>query len=555
VLLPTRIGIGMLRTAAATVAATVHAALDAGVLVFDSARAYGESERLLAEALAGHAKGARAFVVTKGGMARPEEQWRPDGRASSLRRDCETSLAVLRRPIDLYLVHAPDPRVRWATTVRALRAIADEKLARAVGVCNVTLAELDEALELAPIAAVQVGLSLLDDGPLRAGVLARCRERGLTVIAHSPLGGPRRARRMLADPLVVEMARRHDAEPATVALAALLDAHPHVAAIPGARQPDAVRALAAAARLSLDDGECATLADRFAALRSRPIVPAAPRGDGEVVMVMGLPGAGKSAAAEALAADGYERLNRDDIGGSLSALASLLDERLAAGVRRLVLDNTYVTRASRAQVLAIAARRGVPVRGIFLDVAMADAQANVVARMLAAHARLLAPEELRRSADNTALSPTALWRLDRALERPSTDEGFSSLETRPFVRVPSVRTAPSALFVTLDVADRLPPEDAKRAFVIGWAPHAAPTLEADLATRHASVALCRHGGGPPVCWCRPPLPGLVLALAHAHHLDPAASELHGTSRAHRALAAAVGARFVDAGARGERGKP
>jgi len=57
--------------------------------------------------------------------------------------------------------------------------------------------------------------------------------------------------------------------------------------------------------------------------------------------------------------------------------------------------------------------------------------------------------------------------------------------------------------------------------------------------------LCRHGGGPPICWCRPPLPGLVLALAHAHGLDPTTSELWGTSRAHRALAAAVGARFVD----------
>jgi hypothetical protein len=47
-----------------------------------------------------------------------------------------------------------------------------------------------------------------------------------------------------------------------------------------------------------------------------------------------------------------------------------------------------------------------------------------------------------------------------------------------------------------------------------------------------------------VCWCRPPLPGLPLALAHAHALDLTASELHGVSAAHRALAAAVGARFV-----------
>ena len=57
--------------------------------------------------------------------------------------------------------------------------------------------------------------------------------------------------------------------------------------------------------------------------------------------------------------------------------------------------------------------------------------------------------------------------------------------------------------------------------------------------------LCTHGDGPPVCWCRPPLPGLLLAFAHAHRLDPAQCELHGTSPAHRALARAVGARFVE----------
>jgi len=544
VLLPTRVGLGTLRLAdEAAATATVHAALDAGVRVFDTARAYGDGERWLGAALARHPDGARAFVMTKGGMARPDGGWRADGRAATLRRDCEASLAALGRPIDLYLVHAPDPRVPWATTVRALARIADEKLARAVGVCNVNLAQLDEALALAPIAAVQVGFSLADDLPLRAGVLARCRARGVALVAHSPLGGPKRARRVLAAPLVVDLARAHGVAPAAVALAALLEAHPHVAVLPGARTPAAARQIARAADVRLDDGERAALAEAFAPART-----AAPRmasdGDGEVVLVMGLPGAGKSAAAEALVAGGYERLNRDERGGTLAALAALLDERLAAGARRLVLDNTYVTRAARAQVLAIAARHGVAARGIFVDVAMADAQVNVVRRMLAAHGRLLGPDELRRGGDNTRMTPTALYRLERTLERPAADEGFTMLEVRPFARVPDAGGR-AARFVALDVIDRVPADDARAAFVIGWAPDAAATLEAELGARHAGAMLCRHGGGPPICWCRPPLPGLVLALAHAHGLDPTTSELWGTSRAHRALAAAVGARFVD----------
>jgi hypothetical protein len=58
------------------------------------------------------------------------------------------------------------------------------------------------------------------------------------------------------------------------------------------------------------------------------------------------------------------------------------------------------------------------------------------------------------------------------------------------------------------------------------------------------AALCPHPGGPPICWCRPPLPGLPLAFARAHGVDPARSTLVGTSSAHKTLAATLAARFV-----------
>ena len=488
-----------------------------GCSSFDTARAYGDAERLLGDALAAHPAGERALVVTKGGMARPDGQWRPDGRAATLRRDCEASLAALRRPIDLYLVHAPDPRVSWATTVRALARLLDDGLVRAIGVSNVTLGQLDQALALAPITAVQVGFSLLDDLPVRSGVLERCRERALTLIAHSPLGGPRRARALLASPLLRELASHHDVAPAAVALTALLAAHPQVAVIPGVRHAEAVAGVAAAAKLVLDDSERAALAVEFPAVRERVTVPAAAQ-PGEIVLLMGLPGAGKSAAAQAFVADGYERLNRDQLGGSLAQLAARLDEKLAGGARRLVLDNTYVTRAARADALSIAAARGVAVRGIFIDVPLADAQVNVVTRMLEAHGRLLPPEELRRGRDNTALAPTALWRLQRSVELPVAGEGFASLELRRFVRSP--RGGRSARLVSLDLVEKMAPEELRAAFVVGWAPDAPPDLEARLAARCQGVALCRHGGGPPVCWCRPPLPGLLLQLAHTHETRP-----------------------------------
>ncbi len=95
-------------------------------------------------------------------MARPGEAWVPDGRAKAIRADCEASLEALDGlAIDLYLLHAPDPRTPWRTSMRALARLADDGLVRRVGVANVSRGQLDEALELAPIAAVQVALSVL----------------------------------------------------------------------------------------------------------------------------------------------------------------------------------------------------------------------------------------------------------------------------------------------------------------------------------------------------------------------------------------------------------
>ena len=159
-----RIGLGCMRLEPDDTA-TMAAAVAAGVTVFDTARAYEGGEELLARALEG-VTGAR--VVTKGGMSRPDGAWLPDGRAKAIRADCEASLAALGgREIDLYLLHTPDPRTPWSTSVRALGRLLDEGLVARIGICNVTRAQLDEAVDIAPVAAVQVGLSVLDDRALR----------------------------------------------------------------------------------------------------------------------------------------------------------------------------------------------------------------------------------------------------------------------------------------------------------------------------------------------------------------------------------------------------
>jgi aryl-alcohol dehydrogenase-like predicted oxidoreductase len=538
---------------------TIAAAADAGITVFDTARAYGDNESLLARALRATGAEATARIVTKGGMSRAGGAWLPDGRAKAIRADCEASLAALDGlPIDLYLMHAPDLRTPWRTSVRALARLVDEGLVRRVGVANVNRLQLDEALEHAPIAAVQVALSVVDDRAIRGGVLDRCAEHGIAVIAHSPLGGPRRAGSVGRREALLEVANAHGATPAEVALAWLLDLSPAVVAIPGARRPETARSAARAGRLELDDEGRASLARAFG--RPQPAAAARPRrDDAEVVVVMGIPGAGKTRVGEAHAARGYLRLNRDERGGSLREVAEALDEALSSGVTRAVLDNTYLTRAARSHVLEVAGRHGIPVRCVWLDTPLAQAQVNLVERLLDRFGSLPTPEELReRSRREPGVhAPTSQMRTLRELEPPSPDEGFAAVEQLPFARTQPSEGARGGVFVAaaaLRHADWLYPGAAERAaphLVFDWSPDGtADALGADAARLAADVsgpvetALCPHPAGPPICWCRPPLPGLLLAFARAHAVDPARSTLIGTSPAHRTLATTLGARYL-----------
>ena len=524
-------------------AATIAAAAGAGITVFDTARAYGENEALLARAL--RACGTAARIVTKGGMTRTGGAWIPDGRAKALRSDCEASLAALDGlPIDLYLVHAPDPRTPWRTSVRALARLADDGLVRHVGLANVTREQLDEALGLAPVAAVQVALSVLDDRAVRGGIVERCADQGITVSAHSPLGGPRRKRSLARNDTLAKAAGAAGASPAEVALAWLLDLSPNVVAIPGARTPDAARSAARAAQLRLTAPAREALARSFG--RSRPQRSSA--GVGDVVLVMGIPGAGKTKVAAEYADRGYARLNRDERGGSLREIAGDLDEELAAGGRRIVLDNTYLTRAARSYVIEAAARHGLPARCVWLDTPLAQAQVNLVERLLERFGGLPEPEQLRAHGRREAglLLPTSQMRALRELEPPATDEGFAEIERVAFTR--AARTGRSGVFVAGAALEHagwertLADPDAPR-LVFDWDPHGVRDALRGRAAA-AATAVCRHGGGPPICWCRPPLPGLPLAFARAHDVDPAKSSLVGVSAAHRTLAATLGAAYV-----------
>jgi aryl-alcohol dehydrogenase-like predicted oxidoreductase len=563
-----RVGLGCMRLSTdedrdgARAYETIAAAADAGITMFDTARAYGANERLLADSLRRCGKAANARIVTKGGMSRPDGAWVPDGRARSIRADCETSLAALDGlAIDLYLLHAPDPRTSWRTSVRALARLVDDGLVARVGVANVNRDQLDEALELAAIEAVQVALSPFDDGALRGGVVDRCVDAGLSVIAHSPLGGPRRAQKLARLEPLAEVAFAHGASAAEVALAWLLDLAPNVAAIPGARRPETARSAARAASLRLDERERQRLRSELGGWRA-PKTARRRDASGDVVIVMGVPGAGKTRLAEEYVGRGYVRLNRDERGGSLRELAGELENALASGVRKVVLDNTYLTRASRSHVVETAARRAVPVRCTWLDTPLAQAQVNLVERLLDRLGELPSPEELKAIArkEPGLLAPTSQMRAFRELEPPSDDEGFAAVEHVLFARSPHSGRTRKGVFVAAAAVDRpdwrhllgdADPDSPH--LVFDWRPDGSATdLDGIVSEVAATVAgpvesaICPHPGGPPICWCRPPLPGLPLAFARTYDIDPSRSIVIGTSPAHRTLAGALDATFVRA---------
>jgi hypothetical protein len=182
----------------------------------------------------------------------------------------------------------------------------------------------------------------------------------------------------------------------------------------------------------------------------------------------------------------------------------------------------------------------------------------MVERLLERFGDLPTPEELAAAAkrEQGLLAPTRQMRAARELEPPSADEGFAALERATFEREegrgrPGVFVAAAALAQAgwehvLAGCDPDAPY-----LVFDWRPDAAADALAAEAQRLSTVVgapiatgICSHGGGPPVCWCRPPLPGLPLAFARTYDVEPARSVLLGTSAAHRTLAATLGARFV-----------
>jgi aryl-alcohol dehydrogenase-like predicted oxidoreductase len=249
--------------------AVVHAALDAGVTLIDTADAYahddgefGHNESLVARALASYGGDtSEVLVATKGGHTRRGTEWELDGTASYLRRACEGSLRRLGvEAIGLYQFHRPDPATPWEESMGALRGLADDGLVRMVGISNADVAQIDAARAIVGDALVSVQNQFSPGYRSSAGELAHCAAVGLAWLPWSPFGGVSTAKSLgstaaefaaVAEELGVSVYR--------VTVAWHLAQADVVLPIPGASRPESIVDSAGAADLQLTPEQLARL--------------------------------------------------------------------------------------------------------------------------------------------------------------------------------------------------------------------------------------------------------------------------------------------------------
>jgi pyridoxine 4-dehydrogenase len=238
--------------------AVLRRVVELGVNLIDTADSYGPevSENLIAEAL--HPYPDDLVIATKGGLRRTGPgEWPRDAHPNRLRECLEGSLRRLRVDrIDLYQLHAPDPKVPLEDSLGALKQMQDEGKIRHIGVSNVSADQLERARGVVDVVTVQNRFNLIDRHSEH--VLGACEAAGIGFIPWFPLATGDLARP--GGPLD-ELARSHDATPGQLAIAWLLARSPVVLPIPGTASVEHLEENVAAAELELEPQEVERLAE------------------------------------------------------------------------------------------------------------------------------------------------------------------------------------------------------------------------------------------------------------------------------------------------------
>lgn len=592
----------------------IHRALEAGIRVIDTANTYclGDKdlhygERLAVEALRSWSGPQdEVKIITKVGLARPKGKWLPAGSARQLRTAVEGSLQAFGvERLFLVQLHAKDSRVPYEETLAALAELQREGKVEHLGLCNVTPAEIRQAQRHFEVKSVQCELSVMDRAAATSGVVELTRQMGIPFLAYRPLGGYAKVEKLEKNRALAPLVKRHQLPPYELAIAAVLATAEHVIPLFGARRQASLGSSLRAINIKLDAQDLETLSSKvsfaptpeaLAAIAPRVVPTDLPtlkadqgptEGVDEVVVLMGIQGAGKSELVEAYESAGYARLNRDVLGGKLDDLVPELDKLLAGGSRRVVLDNTYPTRISRGPVIDVAHKYRLPVRCRLLATTAAEARFNVALRMFKRYERILSPDEMKEftKTDPNLPPPVAMQRWLDSFEPPALDEGFSVVDEIKFVRRADASLVNKGLLLDVDGTIRVTKsgelyprqrEDiellpGRKEKLQAWIDRGYQLFlvsnQSGVASNHLTreaadacfartvellglpvkeIAYCPHSAFPAACFCRKPMPGLGVQLIMKYQLAPEHLVMVGDMDSDEAFARGIGAKYFDA---------
>jgi D-glycero-D-manno-heptose 1,7-bisphosphate phosphatase len=303
----------------------------------------------------------------------------------------------------------------------------------------------------------------------------------------------------------------------------------------------------------------------------------------KVVMVCGAPASGKSTKTKELVAQGYVSLNRDTEGGTIAQLLPKM-ESLLNDNKNIVLDNLFPTIEVRKPFIEMAKKHAVDISCTVIGATVEDATFNFVQRAIGLLGTFPTPEEIKKAKHPNVFPPTVMFKYKKEFQKPTVEEGFSSVDTLKFVRKDDPTFVNKALILDYDgtlreciggngkyptseehieikpnrkaVLDKYKSEG----YLLLGMSNQSGIHEGDLTLdkahdlfKHTNKLLgvdieynfCPHQSAPISCYCRKPLQGKFVEMMIKHKLDRKHCLMVGDFTSDATFAKRSGIQYID----------
>ena len=277
----------------------------------------------------------------------------------------------------------------------------------------------------------------------------------------------------------------------------------------------------------------------------------------EVVLIMGAMASGKSSLSDSYIKQDYVYLNRDTEGGKIASLLPKLESTLKIG-SNVVLDNTFPTIEVRKPFIDLCKKMNVPIHCVHMDTPIEEAQINALHRMWKRHKKFFFSKDDFKGVNDPNMFPVvALFRYRKELQKPTMAEGFTTVSTKKFQRLPS-EYKNKALILDYDgnLRDSTGSQDyptktsevkllpnrkekideyAAAGYILAGVSNQSGVHKGILSHQTAidcfektnellghdiDFQFCPHQSNPPSCYCRKPQSGLAVLLIEKYKLNP-----------------------------------